>query len=626
MSRSLIVRLVLHERAALALVVVGGAACAIAGIPFEFVLFGVTLGGVALFHRHTLQVALAGLACIALYKLFATGFKTGSGFEGLALHLAHEWVLLTNLLGLLLGFALLSRHFEESGVPKVLPRFLPADWRGGFLLLVMIFVLSSFLDNIAAALIGGTVASSVFRGRVHIGYLVAIVAASNAGGSGSVIGDTTTTMMWIDGVNPVDVLEAFLGAGVALLIFGIPAAWQQHRYSPLTRDDPASTPIDWARVAIVAVILLGAIFTNVIVNLKFPNLAESFPFLGAAVWAAILATTRWRGADWTVLPAALKGSIFLLALILCASFMPVEKLPPASWATAFGLGFVSAVFDNIPLTALALKQGGYDWGYLAYAVGFGGSMIWFGSSAGVALSNLFPQAKSVGLWIKHGWHVALAYVLGFAAMLAILGWQPNASHKESLMSAAQATDGASVPVQFGPMEIVFFGALVILLLAIAYRSAGKKGGIVHEYSRGSFLRELNQKLLAEEPQSGAHAAPRKISPERGAVSLAAMAMVALIDAQTGQISLWPLYIVPVIFLSWTSGFAIGALTACLAGVLLVSAVLHSGHPYANNYYFALATTSHVIALIVVAWLANRAAAANGRRHAGSGGQHLNGTK
>ena len=50
-----------------------------------------------------------------------------------------------------------------------------------------------------------------------------------------------------------------------------------------------------------------------------------------------------------------------------------------------GSGFLSSVFDNIPLTALALKQGGYDWGFLAYAVGFGGSMIWFGSSAGVAI-------------------------------------------------------------------------------------------------------------------------------------------------------------------------------------------------------------------------------------------------
>ena len=71
---------------------------------------------------------------------------------------------------------------------------------------------------------------------------------------------------------------------------------------------------------------------------------------------------------------------------------------------------MSAVFDNIPLTALALKQGGYDWGFLAYAVGFGGSMIWFGSSAGVALSNQFPEAKSAIAWLRGGWHVAVAYV------------------------------------------------------------------------------------------------------------------------------------------------------------------------------------------------------------------------
>ena len=67
------------------------------------------------------------------------------------------------------------------------------------------------------------------------------------------------------------------------------------------------------------------------------------------------------------MPEAAKGSVFLLSLVMCASLMPVEKLPAASWPTTMGIGFVSAVFDNIPLTALALKQGGYDWGFLAYA-------------------------------------------------------------------------------------------------------------------------------------------------------------------------------------------------------------------------------------------------------------------
>jgi Na+/H+ antiporter NhaD/arsenite permease-like protein len=293
----------------------------------------------------------------------------------------------------------------------------------------MIFVLSSFLDNIAAALIGGTIAGTVFRGKVHIGYLVAIVAASNAGGSGSVVGDTTTTMMWIDGVDPLDVLEAFVAAGAALAVFGIPAAMQQHRFSPIQKNAGASIHVDWARVAIVVCILATAILVNVIVNLRFRELSDRFPFIGVGVWAAILVTAAWRRPSWSLVPASLKGSIFLLSLILCASFMPVEKLPPASWQTALGLGFVSAVFDNIPLTALALKQGGYDWGYLAYAVGFGGSMIWFGSSAGVALSNMYPEAKSVGLWLKHGWHVVIAYIIGFFVLLSVLGWHPNPPHK-----------------------------------------------------------------------------------------------------------------------------------------------------------------------------------------------------
>jgi Na+/H+ antiporter NhaD/arsenite permease-like protein len=407
-------------------------------IPIDFVLFGLTLVGVALFHRYVLQVALIGLGVIIVYKLAFTGFKTGPGMGGLALHMAHEWIILANLLGLLLGFALLSNHFERSKVPEVLPHYLPDDWKGGFFLLVIVFVLSSFLDNIAAALIGGTMAAGVFRKKVHIGYLAAIVACSNAGGAGSVVGDTTTTMMWIDGVSPIAVLDAYVAAGVALLVCAIPAAIQQQRYAPITKDARVEHRVDWMRIAVVGAILLAAIGANVLANLRFPALLDHFPVIGAAVWVAILVTAFIRRPDWGLLPDAVKGSIFLLALVTCASLMPVEKLPPASWHTTFGLGFISAVFDNIPLTALALKQGGYDWGMLAYAVGYGGSMIWFGSSAGVAISNMYPQAKSVGQWLRHGWHVALAYVVGFLVMLALVGWHPTDKRGKSLAASCTA--------------------------------------------------------------------------------------------------------------------------------------------------------------------------------------------
>ena len=414
---------------------------AVAGIPVDFILFAATLLGVALFHHHVLKVALAGLVAISAYKIVFTGFKFGPGLAGFGAHMAHEWVLLVNLLCLLVGFALLARHFEDSGVPEVLPKLLPEGWLGPFVLLVIIFVLSGFLDNIAAALIGATIAASVFKRKVHIGYLAAIVAASNGGGAGSVVGDTTTTMMWIAGVSPFDVVEAYVAAAVALLVLGFPAALQQHRHQPILRNIQAAHHIDWARVGVVGAILVGAVATNVTVNLKFAEAADHFPFLGVAVWVVLLAAIPVRKPEWSLVPDAFKGSIFLLALVTCASMMPVEKLPPASWQSAFSLGFISSVFDNIPLTALALKQGGYDWGFLAYAVGFGGSMIWFGSSAGVAVSNLFPEAKSVGRWLRHGWFIPIGYVVGFFALLMVLGWHPHEMQKAppTAAQAVQAT-------------------------------------------------------------------------------------------------------------------------------------------------------------------------------------------
>jgi hypothetical protein len=244
--------------------------------------------------------------------------------------------------------------------------------------------------------------------------------------------------MWIGGVSPRAVLHAYIAAAVALVVCGIPAALQQHKHAPIMKYQPGGAQLDWARVGIVAFILITAIAVNVYVNVLHNDIADRFPFIGAAVVLAILASTPVRRPEWSLLPEATKGTIFLLSLVTCASMMPVEKLPAASWQSAFGLGFISAVFDNIPLTALALKQGGYDWGMLAYTVGYGGSMIWFGSSAGVAISNAYPEAKSVGRWLAHGWHVALAYVLGFFVLLAVLGWHPTDKRGKALSASCTA--------------------------------------------------------------------------------------------------------------------------------------------------------------------------------------------
>ncbi len=113
-----------------------------------------------------------------------------------------------------------------------------------------------------------------------------------------------------------------------------------------------------------------------------------------------------------------------MLLVLAASLLPVQSLPAPTFLSTIGLGFLSAVFDNIPLTKVALLQGGYDWPFLAYSVGFGGSMLWFGSSAGVVVSELIPSVRSVGAWLKGGWHIPVAFLAGHAALYLSRGWRP----------------------------------------------------------------------------------------------------------------------------------------------------------------------------------------------------------
>src|SRR5450759_513537 len=266
-------------------------------IRVEFIIFGLILLGVALIHKQTFWVAVIGLTILLIFQLvFDRGFHLLEHVFGQnSMHdqlmnkglRQGELGIILNLLGLLLGFAILAKIFEESGVPEILPKFLPNDWRGPFLLLVFVCVISSFLDNIAAALIGGAIAIVVFKNRVHIGYIAAIVAASNAGGSGSVVGDTTTTMMWIDGVSPFNVLHGFIAALTALLFFAWFASHQQDRYQKIHNDPNVVVKIDWMKLLIVLLMLVGAIISNFLYDM---------PALG--VWIAILIGAIIRPVPW----------------------------------------------------------------------------------------------------------------------------------------------------------------------------------------------------------------------------------------------------------------------------------------------------------------------------------------
>src|SRR5436190_5262731 len=117
------------------------------GIPIEFSLFGATLIAIAIWHAHALSLALSGLVLSMACKLLALGVSGGGWW--LLTHVGYEWSAFANVFLLLVCFSILANQFEQSAIPDAMPRLLPDNWTGGLALLALVFVLSTFLDNIA---------------------------------------------------------------------------------------------------------------------------------------------------------------------------------------------------------------------------------------------------------------------------------------------------------------------------------------------------------------------------------------------------------------------------------------------------------------------------------------------
>ncbi|WP_242645126.1 citrate transporter [Candidatus Ichthyocystis hellenicum] len=322
-----------------------------------------------------------------------------------------------DLFFILTTFSFISEHFERSRLTNVIKHIIPNSPSGYFVLLFITFVLSIFLDNIIAALIGGTIAKGII-GDICVPFVAALVAAANAGGAGSVLGDTTTTMIWLSGVPGATLLYAFYGSFIALLLFGIPASWYQYRRIEPKKQEPAdkkSTNIDWTRLFFVVFLLCILLAANTIKN-NYSNIdfINNYPVVGIAMIFSCFLTSLWRKVSKTTLEKNMSGHFLLLGLIINANLLDISSLPKPSTISTFMLGITSAFLDNIPLTAMAIEQKGYNWPLLAFSVGFGGSLMWFGSSAGVVLTQHLKKGRVIKDWIS--FPLILSFVAGFYAI------------------------------------------------------------------------------------------------------------------------------------------------------------------------------------------------------------------
>ncbi|MGE4157974.1 MAG: hypothetical protein AB7F75_02625 [Planctomycetota bacterium] len=413
--------------------------------PYEMIMFGLfvaMLGGLLVFHHHKNLVVTLGF--LSLSGLFINHMGD-----------IHAWVehfgdehrrhLLVELALLLPAFALVAYYFEHSGASHGLAQILRRDSA----LLWSVFVLSTVLDNIAAALIGATILLAKYGKDAPFRMIVGIIGASNLGGAGSPVGDTTTVMMFISKDPKITAPELFMAfiatvpAMFALTWWAVRHGMKPQSYDP--KKSPSATVIEEKDV------LLRAQASDLAEAEGLGELAgpdhrvhwkQMWPILaipglvigntveqvgpGIGVWAGlILGLVVARLAfNKQVFKEAVPNMLFLVTLVATAELLPLDSIKPSlEQMPAFGgltardmvalmMGHLSAWFDNIPLTAICLQLKGFDWGLLAYCVGYGGSAMWFGSSAGVAIGLIFPQTYDTKRWGMPFVVITLAYWVG----------------------------------------------------------------------------------------------------------------------------------------------------------------------------------------------------------------------
>ncbi|KJU81467.1 citrate transporter [Candidatus Magnetobacterium bavaricum] len=370
----------------------------------EFALFILMLFFLMVFHKKKLLTAISGFSILSLIYLL----RNGAGAYIHHLTQPGEYHLLYNLILLLPGFGLVAYYFEESGFDERISRVIRSDK----VLLWVVFCLSAVLDNIAAAMIGGVLLLARYGKDTPFIMVVSVIAASNLGGAGSFAGDTTTVMLFVSGVSIVTLAKGFVAAIAAQVVINLFAS--RHDSIPVKVDKDNLKPLN-LRMFLPMIAVPGLALGNIM-----------FDQPGIGLWVGltlgvIAGRVRFH---WEPIRQSLENTFFLTILVATAGLLPLVKIQPvlakfSKTTVAIILGLLSPWFDNIPLTKIAIDIGGFDWGLLAYCVGFGGSAMWFGSSAGVAIALKFPQVYETKRWIKPFFIVMLAYLFGIIAYLGV---------------------------------------------------------------------------------------------------------------------------------------------------------------------------------------------------------------
>lgn len=415
----------------------------------EVILLLFIAGYICITIEHKINInksASAILTAVICWTILAFGQPSATGHGDIALRLGHHMEGIAQIVFFLMGAMTIVQLMEQHGCFQNVANLLKTSNKAVLLWIVsfLTFFLSAVLDNLTTSIVMVSLLQKLVNDKEdRMVFAGMIIIAANAGGAWTPIGDVTTTMLWIGGrISSLGIMQALFIPSLISMV--IPILF----LSPLLKKGEVNasvglesfSPVVGSR-RVFAFGLGALIFVPI-----FKSLTGLPPFMGILLGLGILwlvtdaAHTDERGhykVPHMLSKIDLSSILFFLGILLAVAALETGGILSqlSSWMDSYlsnkdlvatFLGLLSAIVDNVPLTAATMgmypvSQYPMDaklWELLAFAVGTGGSILIIGSAAGVVVMGM----ENINfLWYlrRISFPALLGYFAGIASYLFI---------------------------------------------------------------------------------------------------------------------------------------------------------------------------------------------------------------
>ncbi len=297
---------------------------------------------------------------------------------------------------------------------------------------LLAFFISPVADNLTTALILSTVLITIEKEKRDflVPSAINIVVAANAGGAWSPFGDITTLMSWTaEKAGFIDFFYLFPAAIIGWVV----TAWLLSLFVPKgephfdASKEKKEEIYPGGRVTMVlgVITIVSAVLSHQLLHLPAMwgmmfglSLLKLYSYrlkrkynTDVNIFHSISKIEHDTLLFFVGILAAVGGLHFLGFLDLAAKLYTIVGPD----AVNIGVGFLSAIVDNVPVMSAVLKSNpnmGMDqWLLVTMTAGIGGSLISFGSAAGVGVMGKLRGIYTFGAHLKYAWTILVGYIL-----------------------------------------------------------------------------------------------------------------------------------------------------------------------------------------------------------------------